>query len=63
VSGSHRTEYQLVVFRGREPIHVVPVTSEDFKFRFGAQGAGRYRIQVQRASAVEALASPIWLEP
>ncbi|HEX2232328.1 MAG TPA: CehA/McbA family metallohydrolase [Thermoleophilaceae bacterium] len=55
--------YQLVVFKDREPIHAVPVTSGDFRFRFGSQGPGRYRIQVQRGSAVEALASPIWLEP
>jgi hypothetical protein len=55
--------YELVVFKNREPIHVVPVTSEDFKFRFGSQGPGRYRIQVQRASAIEALSAPIWLEP
>ena len=55
--------YQLVVFKNREPIHVVPVTSEDFKFRFGSQGPGRYRIQVQRGSAIEGVTSPIWLEP
>jgi hypothetical protein len=54
---------ELVVFKDREPIHVVPVTGSDFKFRFGSQGPGRYRIQVQRGSAIEGLTSPIWLEP
>jgi len=55
--------YELVVFKDRQPIQVVPVTSSDFSFRFGAQGPGRYRIQAQRGSAVEGLSSPIWLEP
>jgi hypothetical protein len=55
--------YELVAFKDRRPIHVVPVTSSDFKFRFGSQGPGRYRIQVQRGSAIEGLTSPIWLEP
>jgi len=54
---------ELVVFKDREPIYVVPVTSADFKFRFGSQGPGRYRIQVQRGTAIEGLTNPIWLAP
>jgi hypothetical protein len=39
------------------------VTSGDFSFDFPETGAGRYRLQVQRESAIEAVSTPIWVEP
>jgi len=55
--------YELVVLKDREPLYVVPVTSADFKYRFPSAGPGRYRLQLQRGTAIEGLTSPIWLEP
>ena len=39
------------------------MTGDDFSFDFPEVGAGRYRLQVQRESAIEAVSSPIWVEP
>jgi hypothetical protein len=44
------------------PLLATPVTSDDFSFPFPSAGPGRYRLQVQRESAIEAVSSPIWLE-
>lgn len=53
---------QLVVLKDGVPFDTVPITSDDFTHRFEAAGLGRYRLQVQRASAIEAVASPIYVE-
>ena len=55
--------YTLFVLKDGAPLLSVPVTSDDFSFDFPEAGAGRYRLQVQRASAIEAVSSPIWVEP
>ena len=39
------------------------MTGDDFSFDFPEAGPGRYRLQVQRESAIEAVSSPIWVEP
>jgi hypothetical protein len=54
--------YQLFVLKDGLPLLAVPITSDDFSFPFGSVGAGRYRLQVQRESAIEAVSSPIWLD-
>ena len=38
-------------------------SSDDFVFPFPSVGQGRYRLQVQRGAAIEAVSSPIYLEP
>ena len=54
--------YQLFVLKDGLPLLAVPVTSDDFSLPFASAGAGRYRLQVQRDSAIEAVSSPIWVE-
>ncbi len=39
------------------------VTSADHVFRFHATEHGRYRLQLERAPAIEVVSSPIWFEP
>jgi hypothetical protein len=54
--------YMLFVLKDGVPLLSVPVTSDDFSFDFPEVGAGRYRLQLQRESAIEAVSSPIWVE-
>ena len=55
--------YTLFVLKDGLPLLAAPVTGDDFSFPFPSAGPGRYRLQVQRGSAIEAVSSPIWLEP
>jgi hypothetical protein len=56
--------FQLIVFKdGETPVQTVPVTSDDFSLAFKSSGPGRYRLQLQRGSAIEAVSSPIYVEP
>jgi hypothetical protein len=55
--------HQLVVLRDGLPLLTVPVTSADFMLPFPALAPGRYRLQLQRGTAIDALSSPIYLEP
>lgn len=55
--------FQLLVIKDGLPILAVPVTSKDFTLPFASLGPGRYRLQLQRLSAIEGVTSPIWLEP
>ncbi len=55
--------YELVVLKNRVPILAVPVTSDDFSLPFPALGPGRYRLQLQRSSSIEAVSSPIHAVP
>jgi hypothetical protein len=55
--------YTLFVLKDGLPLLAVPVTSADFEFSFPSVGPGRYRLQVQRESAIEAVSSPIYVEP
>ncbi len=54
--------FQLVVVKDGLPILVVPVLSRDFTLPFPSLGAGRYRLQLQRLTAIEGVTSPIWLD-
>ncbi len=54
--------YTLFVLKDGLPLLAVPVTGDDFSFPFPSTGPGRYRLQVQRESAIEAVSSPIWVE-
>jgi hypothetical protein len=54
--------YTLFVLKDGLPLLSVPVTGDDFSFPFPSAGPGRYRLQVQRESAIEAVSSPIWFE-
>jgi hypothetical protein len=56
-------DYELFVLKDGAPLLAVPITSDDFTFPFPAVGSGRYRLQVQRGSAIEAVSSPIYVEP
>lgn len=49
----------LVVLRDGLPFDTVPVTSTDFTHTFTATEPGDYRLQVMRATAVDALTTPI----
>lgn len=51
----------LVVLKDGIPIRTMPVTSDDFVYEFDANGAGDYRLQLQRGTAIEALSNPITL--
>jgi hypothetical protein len=53
----------LLVLRDGLPLRAAPVTSDDFELAFDAAQPGRYRLQVMRGSAIEAVSSPIYLEP
>lgn len=52
---------QLLVMRDGEPITTVAVASDDFTYEFEADGAGDYRLQLQRGNAIDALTNPITL--
>ena len=52
---------KLVVLKDGARIAEVPVTSDDFRYRFRSTGRGGYRIQLERGAAVEALTNPITL--
>ena len=45
------------------PVLAVPVTARDVTLPFASLGPGRYRLQLQRLSAIEGVTSPIWLDP
>jgi len=51
----------LIVFKDGVPFRTMPVTSNDFVYEFDATGAGDYRLQLQRGTAIEALTNPITL--
>ena len=55
--------YTLYVLKDGAPLLAVPVVGDDFSFDFPEAGAGRYRLQLQRETAIEAVSSPIWVEP
>jgi len=54
--------FQLVVVKDGLPIRTVPVTGDGFTTTFSSTGPGRYRLQLQRGSAIEAVTSPIYME-
>jgi hypothetical protein len=54
--------HQLLVMRNGRPFRTAPVVGGDFRFRFRAGEPGRYRLQLQRSSAIIGVTTPIWLE-
>jgi hypothetical protein len=52
---------QLLMVRNGATIATVPVTSDDFVYRFGGADKGAWRLQVMRGSLVQDVSSPIWL--
>lgn len=57
--------YFVAVYRDALPVLTLPLplSGDEFSFEFPALGYARYRIQVQREGAIEAISSPIWVEP
>ncbi len=53
---------QLIVIKDGVPLRSTPVTSDEFELDFRSSGTGRYRLQLQRGSVIEAVSSPIYLE-
>ena len=56
--------YSLLVVRNGEPFLTFPIppAGDAASFEFPSAGPGRYRLQVQRESAIEAVSSPIYHE-
>jgi len=52
----------LLVYRDGDPFRTVPVAGNDFSTTFDAAGPGRYRLQLQRGSAIDTVSSPIYFE-
>jgi uncharacterized repeat protein (TIGR01451 family) len=61
-SAARPGDYELFVIKDGEPLLAVPVTGDDFSFPFPSVGPGRYRLQLERGSAIEAVSSPIYLD-
>ena len=59
IGGSSR--HTLLVLRDGRQIASVPVSGDQFRHEMKVSGAGDYRIQVMRGSAVESLTTPIRL--
>ena len=53
----------LTVVKDGVPWRTETVTSDDHVLSFPATEHGRYRLQLQRGPTIEAVSSPIWLEP
>ena len=56
-------DYTLFVLKDGAPLLAVPVDQRRLQLRVPQAGPGRYRLQVQRGSAIEAVSSPIYLDP
>lgn len=54
-------ERQLIVLKDGSPVETIQVEGDDFTHEFTGDGAGNYRIQLQRGSAIDALTNPITL--
>jgi hypothetical protein len=52
---------RLIVMRNGEEMRAVNVGSDDFEYEFDGAGAGDYRLQLQRGTAIHALTNPITL--
>ena len=61
VLGGAREQRSLIVFRDGREIARVPVSGEEFEHRMPVEGAGDYRIQVNRGNAIEGLTTPVRL--
>ena len=59
IGGSGR---QLLVVKDGLTVATVPVTSDDFVYRFKGDGSGRWRLQLMRGTLIDDVSSPIWIE-
>jgi hypothetical protein len=55
-------DYELYVLKDGLPLAAVPVAQDEFSVTFPVAVTGRYRLQLQRGSAIEAVSSPIWFQ-
>ncbi|MEX2195880.1 MAG: CehA/McbA family metallohydrolase [Thermoleophilaceae bacterium] len=55
--------YELLVTWNGLPVFVVPVLGDDFTFPFTLPVPGRWGLQLQRTTTIEAVSSPIYVEP
>ncbi len=56
--------YIIVVYRGTIPVLALPIPpGDEFAFELPSLGYERYRLQVQRDSAIEVISSPVYLDP
>jgi hypothetical protein len=53
----------LYVVRDGQPFAQFPVTEAQTTVSFTSSGPGRYRLQLERGSLIEAVSSPIYVEP
>jgi hypothetical protein len=53
----------LHVIRDGQPFEQFPITAETTSVRFASNGPGRYRLQLEVGPLIEAVSSPIYLEP
>src|SRR4029453_6957671 len=53
----------LYVVKNGQPFREFPVTGSASTIVFPAHGPGRYRLQLERGRLIEAVSSPIYLEP
>jgi hypothetical protein len=54
---------QLLIVKDGVTAATVPVTSDDFVYRFDGNGSGRWRLQVMNGSLIQDVSTPIWVEP
>jgi hypothetical protein len=62
-SAARPGDYVLYVLQDGGPLLAAPVVGDDLTLPFAGVGPGRYRLQLQRESAIEAVSSPIYVEP
>jgi hypothetical protein len=55
--------HQLLIVKNGVTVATVPVTGDDFVYRFEGKGSGRWRLQLMRGSLIDTVSSPIWVEP
>ena len=55
--------YELQVLRGRDVVRRQAVTGTETTLSLPGMGPGRYRLQLMRGGAVDAVSSPIWVGP
>ncbi len=57
--------YYVAVYRDALPLLTLPIppSGNEYSFELPALGYARYRLQVQREGSIEAISSPIYVEP
>jgi hypothetical protein len=54
---------RLLVVKDGATVRTLPVTGDDFVYRFHTGGSGSWRLQLMNGTHVETVSSPIWVEP